>query len=176
MPDYFPCACSLESNIKVVKVVSCDGVSVGNVRDVFQRVNDPDIYELRLTLLPDEETNTIFLPADFLGNTSVTSYIYISGNSNYPSLVIDPLAFRSSQNSLTKFNVKNLDFGLQEDFNFLNGFNKLEALWISYIKNLTAFQYLPPLPSFQELQVALTPSELNQIAFPDLRSAKLKHL
>ena len=43
-------------------------------------------------------------------------------------LVIDPLALRSSQKSLVKFYVSNFDFGLQKDFNFLNGFNKLDRL------------------------------------------------
>ena len=176
--DYSPCSCSVVSN---QFSVSCYGVSVQTVRDVFLRVNDPEIYELRWTQpLPDDETNAISLPPDFLGNTRVTSYIYIQNTYSYPmncpNLVIDPLAFRSSQNSLTGFFLEFFDFGLQKDFNFLNGFNKLEELILLQITNLTAFQYLPPLPSLQKLSVARCPEELNQMAFPDLSPAKLKNL
>ena len=176
--DYSPCSCSVVSN---QFSVSCYGVSVQTVRDVFLRVNDPEIYELRWTQpLPDDETNAISLPPDFLGNTRVTSYIYIQNTYSYPmncpNLVIDPLAFRSSQNSLTGFYLSFLDFGLQKDFSFLNGFEKLEELSIYSLHNLTAFQYLPPLPSLQTLSVRSCPSELNQIPFPDLSPEKLKYL
>ena len=116
-----------------------------------------------------QRINTIFLPADFLGNTSVTSLsLSMDVFSKRPSLVIDPLALRSSQNSLTEFSVSKFDFGLQTDFNFLNGINNLEELWISKITNFTAFQYLPPLPSLQKLTVTSCPSELDEIPFPDL--------
>ena len=116
-----------------------------------------------------DDTNTIFLPADFLGNTSVTSLsLSMEVFSKRPSLVIDPLALRSSQNSLTEFSVSKFDIGLQTDFNFLNGINNLEELWISKITNFTAFQYLPPLPLLQKLTVTSCPSELNEIPFPDL--------
>ena len=141
----------------------------------FQRINDPAIYSLVWLNPSADATNTISLPADFLGNTSV-SFIDISGYYFNSSLVIDPLAFHSSHNSLVKFFVSNFDFSLQKDFNFLNGFNKLKHLSISRIVNLTAFQYLPPLmPSLQKLEVDRCP-EINQIAFPDLSPTKLKRL
>ena len=170
--DYSPCSCSVDSN-KIS--VTCDGVSVQTVHDVFQRVDDPEIYELKWTNpLPDDETNTFSLPEDFLGNTSVTGKIYISSYDRL-NLFIDPLAFRASQNSLTKFDFATCDFGLQKDLNFLNGFDKLEELTFSYIINLTVFQYLPPLPSLQKLKVDNCP-EINQIEFPDLSPAKLNNL
>ena len=50
--------------------VTCDGV-----QNVFQRVNNPEIDILRFKIPPDDATNTISLPADFLGNMSVTSLI-----------------------------------------------------------------------------------------------------
>ena len=173
--DYSPCSCSVDSN---QFSVSCYGVSVQTVRDVFLRVNDPEIYQLEFSP-PADDTNTFSLPEDFLGNTSVTVEIQIDGNYNnfkYPNLVIDPLAFRASQNSLTQFGVSRLNFGLKNAFNFLNGFNKLEELTFSQITNLTAFQYLPPLPSIQKLSIGNCPSELNQIPFPDLSPAKLNNL
>ena len=176
--DYSPCSCSLDSIDSNNKLIYCNSVSVQTVRDVFQRVNDPEIFTLGWAEpLPDGETNTISLPPDFLGNTRVTSYIYIENSyPNCPNLVIDPLAFRSSQNSLTGFYLSFLDFGLQKDFSFLNGFEKLEELSIYSLHNLTAFQYLPPLPSLQTLSVRSCPSELNQIPFPDLSPEKLKYL
>ena len=169
------CSCFANENNQIY--LSCTGVSVKSIRDVFQRVNEPKIYSLRwMEPLPDT-TKTISLPADILGNKRVASVIHIKGNAKYPNLVIDPFSFRSSQKSLAKeFRVSNVDFGWQKDFNFLNGFNKLEELTFSQITNLTAFQYLPPLPSIQKLTVRYCPSELNQIPFPDLRSAKLKDL
>ena len=143
---------------------------------MFQRVNDPEIFSLIWTQpLSDDETNTFSLPEDFLGNTSVTGEVYISCYYIWFYLFIDPLAFRASQNSLTKFDFATCDFGLQKDLNFLNGFDKLEELTFSYIINLTVFQYLPPLPSLQKLKVDNCP-EINQIEFPDLSPAKLNNL
>ena len=170
--DYSPCSCSEYVVNKIY--VTCRGVAVESVRDVFQRVNDPEIYELTLYLLADD-TNTVSIPKDLMGNTSVTSDIFIYSDSNDRNLVIDPFAFSSSQNSLTTFSVDGFDFGLQKDFNFLNGFNKLEGIDITNINNITAFQYLPPLPSLQVLFVTYCP-EINQILFPDLSPSKLKHL
>ena len=174
--DYSPCTCSV--NVYNEIYVTCSGVSVETVRDVFKRVNDLEIYSLVFYPLADY-TNTVTLLLDFFGNTSVTGNIGIYGNPlgnpGYPNLVVDPFAFSSSQNSLTRFYVKYFDFGMQKDFNFLNGFSKLKILAVSEILNLTAFQYLPPLPSLQWLDVAYCP-DLNQIAFPDLSPAKLKYL
>ena len=169
--DYSPCCCSEYSN---QLSVTCSGVSVETVRDVFQRVNDQEIYNLYFNPLADE-TNIVSLPADILGNTRVTSSIGIRTYFNCPNLVIDTLAFRASQNSLTDFFVTSFNFDLQKDFNFLSGFNKLEELGIFRITNFTAFQYLPPLPSLQKLKVHRCP-DLNHIPFPDLSHAKLKKL
>ena len=171
--DYSPCSCSLDSN-KIS--VSCDDVSVQTVRDVFQRVNDPEIYDLRWTKpLPDDETNTFSLPEDFLGNTSVTGKINIQSYINRLNLLIDPLAFRSSQNSLIDLYIYYFDFGLQKDLNFLSVFDKLEGLYFADIINFTAFQYLPPLPSLQALFLQNCP-ELKQIPLPDFSQNKLKEL
>ena len=169
--DYSPCDCVVYSDNQIS--VECDHVSVETVRDVFQRVKDPEIYKLQLYAIPDEITKPVSLPADILGNTGVTAEIDIGCYSDY--LVIDPLAFRSSQNSLAQFSVRFFDFGLQNNFSFLKGFNRLESLNFSSMNNLTAFQYLPPLPSLQYLSIEGCP-DINQIAFPDLSPAKLKKL
>ena len=96
--------------------------------------------------------------------------------SKYANFIIDPLTFQSSQNSTVKFSVASSDFALQTDFSFLDGFNKLESLYILDVNNLTVFQDLPSLPSLQLLSVTFCPDELNQIVFPDLSPAKLKRL
>ena len=178
--DYSPCSCSVDSINQIS--VECEYLSVQTVRDVFQRVNDTEIFQLSLYALADADTNSTSasLPVDFLGITTVTSRIsincgYSSDNAKFPNLVIDPLAFRSSQNSLTTFSIAYCNFVLQTDFNFLNGFNRLEEFYIFAANNLTAFQYLPALPSLQYLTVAFCP-EFNQIPFPDLSSAKLVYL
>ena len=174
--DYSPCSCKVVYDNQ--SAVLCEDVSLETVREVFQRVNDPEIFELELFKLGGD-TNTFSVPLDFLGNTTVTSYILIdciglSGNSN-PNLVIDPSAFRLSQNSLAKFTVRYCDFGLQKDLNFLSGFNKLEELRFYAANNFSVFQYLPTLPSLQYLDVTSCRG-LEQIAFPDLSPAKLKAL
>ena len=156
--DYSPCFCSVYFDNKIS--VTCRYVSVETVREVFRRMNDREIYKLSLYM--DAATNTrTSLPPDFLGNTSVTHRIFIQG-SKKSNLVIDPLAFRLSQNSLVEFSVSNVDFGLQNKFSFLNEFNKLEGLHI--------------IDTLKHLLVANCPSEFNQIAFPNLRSAELKKL
>ena len=134
--NYSPCSCDVNDNNQISVV--CYRASVETVRNEFQHLNDPEIYSLIWLYPSDDGTNTIFLPADFLGNTSVTSYIKIEGyGSNKSNLVIDPFAFSSSQNSLTILFIDNCNFDLQKDFNFLNGFNRLDHLSISRIVNLT---------------------------------------
>ena len=64
---------------------------------------------------------------------------------------------------------------LQTDFNFLNGFESLVALLLSYNANMQAFQYLPPLPSLTELIIKQWRS-LGETVFPDLTPARLKTL
>ena len=178
--------CSCDFTLNLIDV-NCQDVSVESIRDEFQRLNDPNIYAFSGYLSSDGVTDIISLPADFLGNTSVTSAIYIDlrwrgpwhsiYEDKYPNLVINPLAFRASQKSLSReFKVSNVDLSLQKDFNFLNGFDKLEQLSFLSAYNLTAFQYLPPLPSLQKLSVEHCEYQLNQIAFPDLSPAKLKNL
>ena len=176
--DYFPCFCYWQFvwPDNYFDGILCENVSVKTVRDVFQRFNNTEIYSLDFRFPIADATNTISLPADFLGNTSVTNSLYIIGlYSNFSNLIIDPLAFRSSQNSLAQFVVAEFDFGLQKDFSFLNGFNKLETLNIASSNNFTAFQYLPPLPSLQILKIESCP-DFNQIPFPILSPAKLKTL
>ena len=60
--------------------------------------------------------------------------------SKYANLIIDPLTFQSSQNSTVKFSVSSSDFALQTDFSFLDGFSKLESLYILDVNNLSVFQ------------------------------------
>ena len=179
--DYSPCSC--EVNYKNEISVYCHGVSVESVRNAFLRINDPEIYSLVIYRLLADDKNTLSLPADFLGNTSVTEDIVFDGNtywdktnstyipdySKIPNFVIDPLTFQSSQNSLKSFKVSNFNFGLQKDFNFLKGFNRLENLDIYRTNNLTAFQYLPPLPSLQTFKVGgCNENCADMVPFPDL--------
>ena len=185
--DYSPCSCDV--NYKNEISVYCHGVSVESVRDAFLRINDPEIYSLVIYRIVADAKNTISLPADFLGNTRVTAEIVIDGttywdktNSTYipdyskiPNLVIHPSAFQSSQNSLMSFKVSNFDFGLQKDFNFLKGFNRLEELDIYRTNNLTAFQYLPQLPSLQTFKVGGCNENCSDIVpVPDLCPTNLK--
>ena len=173
--DYSPCECQVYPNNPSPNdiFVFCYNVTVQSIRDAFQRVNDPEIYSLQLSSLITVGTNnTISIPANFLGNTSVTN-IDIDCVGDY--LVIDPLAFRFSENETTEFLVAVCDLGLQADFSFLNGFEKLVTLGIDSANNITAFQYLPPLPSLELLLITSSP-DLNQIEFPDLSPAKLKEL
>ena len=185
--NYSPCSCDV--NYKNEISVYCHGVSVESVRDAFLRINDPEIYSLVIYRIVADAKNTISLPADFLGNTRVTAEIVIDGttywdktNSTYipdyskiPNLVIHPLTFQSSQNSLMSFKVSNFDFGLQKDFNFLKGFNRLEELDIYRTNNLTAFQYLPQLPSLQTFKVGGCNENCSDIVpVPDLCPTNLK--
>ena len=171
--DYSPCSCDSavsDDNITIINSVSCVEVSVQTVRDVFLRVNDAEIHALELSRLVTAADNSISLPADFLGNTRVTSDIYIDcGDAN---LVINPLAFRISQNSTTTFTIDYCDLSLQKDFNFMNGFNNLQTLDIFNTNNVMGFQYLPPLPSLQTISFQHC-SGLNEISFPDVSPAKL---
>ena len=68
-----PCICMKNK-------VYCNGVSAETVRNVFLRVNDAEIYSLYWSDPLGDTTNTVFIPADFLGNTSVTFKIYIADN------------------------------------------------------------------------------------------------
>ena len=192
--DYSPCSCDLINKNKVS--VHCTSVSVESIRDAFLRINDPEIYSLTIYRFLPDYTNTISLQVDFLGNTRVTAEVVIDGTtywdktsstfipdySKIPDLVIHPSAFQSSQNSLMSFKVSNFDFGLQGDFNFLKGFNRLQELDISYVNNLGALEYLPPLPSLETFTVggcnAIVKDQncADVILFPNLSTTRLKTL
>ena len=174
--DYSPCYCYVSDVISGI-FVECDYVPVATIQDVFQRVNNSDIYNFKL--IAPIGLDTIFLPVDFLGNTRVTSNILIVCGGidgfKFPNLVIDPLAFRFSQSTTTRFSLHTCDLGLQTDFNFLNGFNNLTGLDIYRTNNLTAFRYLPPLISLRFLSITYC-SEPHELVFPDLSPAELNSL
>lgn len=145
---------------------------------MFNRTNDTDIYYFEFEPFYSPG-NVVTLPADFLGgkhisNISIITYS-LDEEGTKRQLIIDPLAFHSSQNSTIYFELYDWDMSLQTDFNFLNGFESLVALLLSYNANMQAFQYLPPLPSLTELIIKQWRS-LGETVFPDLTPARLKTL
>ena len=166
--DFSPCTCSNTNYI------SCNGVSVQDVQEVFWRTNEPEIYKLQLTL---PYSDIVVLPKDFLGNTSVIiiwiHQEYHQPNEFYAKLQVDPLAFRMSKNHTTDLWFKCWDWSLHTDLGFLNGFDRLTKLYLTDTDNMMAFQYLPPLPSLELLNVENC-TNLNEIVFPDVTPARLK--
>ena len=93
----------------------------------------------------------------------------------YTHMVIDHLAFRSSQDYTTEFSLKYWDLHLQADLDFLMGFNKLRALDFYEISNLMALEYMPQLPSLESLSI-IRCQNLSETGFPELSGTRLKVL
>ena len=175
--DYFPCTCyiSKEPDTYNKTHVTCDNVPVEDVQDIFRRTNDSEIYSLEF-IVPSYELVTI--PEDLLGNTSAEviwmhqNYYY---DGPYTHMVIDHLAFRSSQDYTTEFSLKYWDLHLQADLDFLMGFNKLRALDFYEISNLMALEYMPQLPSLESLSI-IRCQNLSETGFPELSGTRLKVL
>lgn len=174
--NYFPCFCYREFPSKIYVV--CTEVTVKNVQNVFSRTTDSEIFYFEFEPVYSAD-NVITLPADFLidkriSNISIITYS-LDEEGTKRQLVIDPLAFRSSQNHTIYFELYDWDMSLQTDFSFLTGFHSLVTLQLSFNSNMQAFQYLPPLPSLIELSIKQCRS-LSETAFPDLTPARLTYL
>ncbi len=172
--NYYPCTCEVSEKPETLNniYVNCNNVSPQSVQEIFQRIGDPEIDGLYY--VPANNESVISIPKDFLGSTRVNEYITI--NTYYPSgqnLVIDPQAFFSSQNHATNFSIGGYHLRLQTDFGFLDGFNNLKRLNMESSDYITAIQFLPPLPSLQNLEINGC-TEFN--VFPNLTPAKPKLL
>ena len=124
--SYSPCHCSPVG-------VHCISCSIVSIKTVFQRnVEWNQLHNFELRLLPED----LVVPADLLANHWVAHGIFIQCEfSFFPSIKIDPDAFRSSRNSTRSFDIFNCNVaGL--DFHFLEGFHNLKHLSLKFNLNL----------------------------------------
>ena len=82
------------------------------VKAVFSSLTSP-IEMFRITLYVQSPGDTI--PADILGRSITTFYLTIIGNSDFPTVSVDPNAFRSSRLTVEYVELKKLDMS-QLDF------------------------------------------------------------
>ena len=147
--DYSPCTCSAESTGEL-KVQCSNGVTMKEIRNIFSRTQyNP--YELEI--IPSaEDVSTI--PADLLENKSASEIKINCPSSDY-ILKIHQDAFRSS--AISEFGtivISGCDLS-QLDFAFLQGFDKLTVLQITYSSNihLSGFFQLPNLANLELLDI-----------------------
>lgn len=190
--NYSPCLCSTDSKggIYVFCDLYCstDGNNVLAIQQALERtISDRELLQIQLIPLVGCEFVPVRLPANFLSGKLIEEIVignnYLSGSYDFAKLIIDPLAFQSTQNHTTKFRFKHIDFALQNNFDFLNGFSRLNLLSITDYQNFGAIEYLPPLPSLTDLYIYdcrkdyVGSKEGCYITnFPDLSPAKLEAL
>ena len=150
--DYRPCYCVnyVTGEFEII----CDRVSLADVFNVFKRTTPANWYGAKITLSPIDLNQAI--PADLLGKHRVTFEISIicQSGSIANSLIIDANAFRSSRNTAQWFYSRDCDLS-QLDFDFLDGFHKINLIQLSDASNvhLANWTSMPPLHSLEYLNL-----------------------
>ena len=128
------------------------------VKAVFNSLTTPiEIHSIGLYIQRSGDT----IPADVLGRSPVTSYIGIIGKNNFPSVRVDPDAFRSSRFTVEKIEFQKLDVS-QVDFRFLAGSTQIDQLNFFGVSNIhRSLPTIPDLPSLRQLRMYVA-TGLNQ--------------
>ena len=130
--SYFPCSCSLDD---LGYQVFCDEVSLSIVADVFAGKPATDLFDFHVILSFSDWNGTI--PANLIDQHRA-SRIRISGyrRASYSfQITVNPNAFRLSSNFTKALSIYYLDVS-GFDFQFLQGFEKLSFLELSWTKNV----------------------------------------
>ena len=171
--NYSPCVCSYITNLGYS--ITCEGVSLLDISDAFNRTTGADLYFVDLYLSAFDaspENGEIMIPSDLLGYRHSAAKIYLNGPRrllrNY-FLKMDPNAFRSSKDMAQTFGISDFDIG-RLDFNYLSGFGKLSCLTFGALSNvgLADWTSLPPLPSLNNLDFSESPDLNDWAIFPRL--------
>ncbi|KZS13266.1 Uncharacterized protein APZ42_021755 [Daphnia magna] len=173
--DYSPCTCALTiSGLEI----TCAGVSVEDIQDVFFRTQTLHLYLVLLTATVSP-SGTIALPADLLQNKHADNIFLICPSDASPNvgLTIDPFAFQFTRFETTIMGILNCDLSAQADMRFLNDFTALHTLRIENTLNVEVIETLPSstLPALKKLIITGC-TGLENAAFPDLTPARLERL
>jgi len=127
------------------------------VKAAFRSLTTPIAMRFtRLYIQPSGDN----IPADIFGESVAESFVYIIGDENFPTLTVDPDAFRPSM-SLANIEFRLLDVG-QVDFQFLSSGTEIDYLKFDSVSNLhQSLPTLPPIPTLSFLGISYSTS-LNQ--------------
>lgn len=171
--DYSPCTCDLTIN---GLQVTCVGLTVAEIVDVFFRTQTLFLYSVSLTT---SATGSVDLPADLLSDKRARN-IYLNcppAASPKLSLTINPASFEFTRFNTTRFEIHDCDLIRQKDMKFLSGFLVLNSLQFLNTFNVEAIAGLESntLPALKELTI-VNCTGLENAVFPDLTPARLKLL
>ena len=144
--------------------LTCQDIPIDVVENIFKektesKANATDCFALYIPPM-----DNLLIPADLLTDTFVTNRILLQQDiSENTRLRIDPAAFMSSRNFLRIIHIVGFDVG-ELDFYFLQGFQKLDFLIVSYCINihLANWTTLLDLPSLTSLEIANSRSGLEE--------------
>ena len=156
-PDISPCIYVEHNDCKYDVNIECNA-PMEEVKAVFSSFT-ASLQIFRITLYVQSPGDTI--PADILGRSLTTFYLTIIGNINFPSISIDPEAFRSSRLTIESVEFQKLDMS-QVDFQFLAGGIRVHSLSLLRLSNIQrSLPTIPALPGLALIQIYLS-TGLNQ--------------
>lgn len=171
--DYSPCNCN--DNPSYGLEITCEGVDVLVVRDIFSRTTTNDLFSFQLTVPSPTGGNVISIPADLLNGKRAGNILL---NCPFPDwqLAIDADAFRPSSGLTFFFFTAGCDLTLLDFASFLDGFLSLATIFISQSSNVQGIQNLPALPSLDQLIVTYTTGLEKVTDFSGLGNVQLRRL
>lgn len=171
--DYSPCNCN--DNPSYGLEITCEGVDVLVVRDIFSRTTTNDLFSFQLTVPSPTGGNVISIPADLLNGKRAGNILL---NCPFPDwqLAIDADAFRPSSDLTFFFFTAGCDLTLLDFASFLDGFLSLATIFISQSSNVQGIQNLPALPSLDQLIVTYTTGLEKVTDFSRLGNVQLRRL
>lgn len=145
--DFSPCKIFISDGI-----VSCDLVSIEEIRRIFRQSSIHYLNEVKLIL---QSNIDISIPEDLIGNTKtrVLRVGYPSGSvlNSSVNVRVNRYAFRSTKSHTQKLYLSEIDCS-NLNLSFLQGFDNLRVLIFSNIFNIQhCFPTLPPLFSLKNL-------------------------
>ncbi|XP_057376103.1 phospholipase A2 inhibitor beta-like [Daphnia carinata] len=171
--DYSPCNCNDSPSYGLE--ITCDGVDVLTIQDIFSRTTTNDLFSFQLTVPSPAEGNVVSIPADLLNGKRAGNILL---NCPFPDwqLTIDADAFRPSSDLTFFFFTAGCDLNLLDFTSFLDGFLSLTTVFISQSSNVQGIQNLPALPSLNQLIVTYTTGLEKITDFSRLGNVQLRRL
>ncbi|KAI9554619.1 hypothetical protein GHT06_019892 [Daphnia sinensis] len=171
--DYSPCNCNDSPSYGLE--ITCEGVDVLAIRDIFSRTTTNDLFSFQLTVPSPAEGNVVSIPADLLNGKRAGNILL---NCPFPDwqLTIDADAFRPSSDLTFFFFTAGCDLNLLDFASFLDGFLSLTTIFISQSSNVQGIQNLPALPNLDQLIVTYTTGLEKVTDFSRLGNVQLRRL
>lgn len=171
--DYSPCNCN--DNPSYGLEITCESIDVSTIRDIFSRTTTNDLFSFQLTVPPPATGNVISIPANLLNDKRAGNILLTCPSPDW-QLTIDADAFRPSSDLTFFFFTAGCDLNQLDFASFLNGFVSLTTIFISQSSNVQGIQYVPALPSLNQLVITYTTGLEKITDFSRLGNVQLRRL